>query len=72
VRLDLTAAFVGPVVDDLEGAMIRKRRIAWCYDSQIDEAVTGQIAEFCRGYGGRERLWVNAAWLLQDQLPGGV
>jgi LmbE family N-acetylglucosaminyl deacetylase len=40
----------------------RKRRAAWCYDSQIDEDVTTQIAESCRRYQGRERLWVNTAW----------
>jgi hypothetical protein len=70
VRLDLTAGFVGPAADDLEAAVVRKRRIAWCYDSQIDEAVTAQIAEFCRGYGGRERLWVNAAWRGDASLGG--
>jgi LmbE family N-acetylglucosaminyl deacetylase len=49
-------------------AVQRKRRAAWCYDSQIDEAVTTQIAEFCRRYEGRERLWVNAAWRRDGTL----
>ncbi len=54
-------------------AVQRKRRAAWCYDSQIDEAATTQIAEFCRQYQGRERLWANAAWqrdrtLMQESV----
>lgn len=48
--------------DAIAEAVQRKRRAAWCYDSQIDEVVTTQIAEFCRRYQGRERLWGNAAW----------
>jgi len=59
VRADLQPAFAGAPVDD---AVARKRRVAWCYDSQIDEATTLQVAEFCERYGGRERLWVNATW----------
>ena len=59
VRADLGPAFAAAPVDD---AVARKRRVAWCYDSQIDEAATLQVAEFCGRYGGRERLWVNAAW----------
>jgi len=65
VRMDLRPAFVGEALageQEIGAAVERKRRVAWCYDSQIDEAVTAEIAEFCRGYGGRERLWVNAAW----------
>jgi LmbE family N-acetylglucosaminyl deacetylase len=65
VRMDLKPVLVGEAAVDeraLEAAVAFKRRVAWCYDSQIDEAVTTQIAEFCREYGGRERLWVNAAW----------
>jgi LmbE family N-acetylglucosaminyl deacetylase len=42
---------------DADAAIARKRRIAWCYDSQIDEAETAAIAERSRGFGGRERLW---------------
>ncbi len=57
----------------IEAAVLRKRRAAWCYDSQIDESVTTEIAEFCRRYGGRERLWANAAWrgdvALMPQTP---
>ncbi len=48
--------------DSIDSAVVRKRRVAWCYDSQIDESVTMEIAEFSRRYGGRERLWGNAAW----------
>jgi LmbE family N-acetylglucosaminyl deacetylase len=60
VRGDLEPAFAGAAAED---AVARKRRVAWCYDSQIDEATTLQIAEFCDRYEGRERLWANAAWL---------
>ncbi len=42
---------------DIETAVARKRRIAWCYDSQIDEAETTAIADRCMRFGGRERLW---------------
>jgi LmbE family N-acetylglucosaminyl deacetylase len=42
---------------DVDAAVERKRRIAWCYDSQIDEAETAAIAERCRPYGCQERLW---------------
>lgn len=54
--------------DSVEGAVRRKRRVAWCYDSQIDESVTLEIAEFSRRYGGRERLWGNAAWCSDATL----
>ncbi len=47
---------------DVEDAVGKKRRVAWCYDSQIDEAATTEIAEFCRRFEGRERIWANAAW----------
>ena len=45
-----------------EAAVARKRRLALCYDSQIDDATADAIAGFCEQYEGRERLWVNAAW----------
>jgi LmbE family N-acetylglucosaminyl deacetylase len=51
-------------------AVERKRRIGWCYDSQINEAVTTEIAEFCRRYDGRERVWANAAWRADEVLNG--
>lgn len=54
--------------DSIEEAVRRKRRVAWCYDSQIDESVTLEIAEFSRRYGGRERLWGNAAWCSDATL----
>jgi LmbE family N-acetylglucosaminyl deacetylase len=62
VRLDAKPMFVGSAAADPEEAVKFKRRVAWCYDSQIDEDVTLQVAEFCRRYEGRERLWANAAW----------
>jgi hypothetical protein len=64
VRPDLMAEFAGEAAEGeaLDAAVMRKRRVAWCYDSVIDETVTTQIAEFCRGYSGRERMWVNTGW----------
>jgi hypothetical protein len=57
----LAASFVsGPA--DVEAAVQRKQRLALCYDSQLDDAATVEIAEFSRTHEGRERLWVNAAW----------
>ena len=47
---------------DTEAAATRKRRLALCYDSQIDDATADLIATFSRQYQGRERLWANAAW----------
>ncbi len=61
-KLEPVLAGGGGTVDD---AVTKKRRVAWCYDSQIDEATTTEIAEACRGFEGRERLWANAAWRAQ-------
>ncbi|WP_158786781.1 PIG-L family deacetylase [Granulicella sp. L46] len=55
----------GAGLTDVEDAVAKKRRVAWCYDSQIDEAATTDIAEFCRRFGGAERIWTNAAWRSQ-------
>jgi LmbE family N-acetylglucosaminyl deacetylase len=54
----------------MDEAVARRRRVAWCYDSQIDESATTVIAEFCRRYEGRERMWGNAAWLAEGTLLG--
>jgi LmbE family N-acetylglucosaminyl deacetylase len=61
LQVELMPAFV-PGIDGvgIDHAVSRKRRIALAYDSQIDENVTTQIAEFCRRYEGRERLWGEA------------
>lgn len=45
-----------------EAAAERKRRMAECYDAQIDTEVAAQIAEFSLRYAGGERLWANTAW----------
>jgi hypothetical protein len=58
----LEASFVGGGTGDVDAAMQRKQRLALCYDSQLDDAATVEIAEFSRRYEGRERLWGNAAW----------
>lgn len=55
----------GDGLGDVEDSVAKKRRVAWCYDSQIDEAATTGIAEFCRRFEGRERIWANAAWRSQ-------
>ena len=64
LRIDLQPTFAsGPHAHAaMEEAVLRKRRLALCYDSQIDECVTSEIANFSRSYLGRERLWANAAW----------
>jgi LmbE family N-acetylglucosaminyl deacetylase len=67
VSLALTAQgklepFFATDLMDVEDAVTKKRRVSWCYDSQIDEAATSEIAEFCRRFEGRERIWANAAW----------
>jgi LmbE family N-acetylglucosaminyl deacetylase len=53
--------------EDLEMAIARKRKLALCYDSQINDGEVTQIAEFCRRYGGRERLWANEAWRTNER-----
>ncbi len=66
----LSATFASGEAADVEAAVARKRRIAWCYDSQMDEAETTVIAEHCRGVAGRERMWGNAAW-CEGELSAG-
>jgi LmbE family N-acetylglucosaminyl deacetylase len=51
---------------DIESAALWKRRLAFWYDSQIDDRTAEQIGDFCRRYGGRERMWGNKAWLATD------
>jgi LmbE family N-acetylglucosaminyl deacetylase len=63
----VTEALHGDAVED---AVVRRRRMAWCYDSQIDESATSKIAEFCRRYEGRARMWGNAAWLAGGLAEG--
>ena len=55
-------SFASEPQTDGTAAAGRKRRMAEAYDSQIDSEVAGQIADFSRGYQGRERLWCNRAW----------
>lgn len=50
------------VPNDASAAVARKRRAIFCYDSQVGDAEVEKIAEFCKVYEGRERLWANAAW----------
>ena len=60
--MDLQPAFAVDEETEPSLAAHRKRRVAECYDSQIDTEAAQQIAAFCLAYQGRERLWVNAAW----------
>jgi LmbE family N-acetylglucosaminyl deacetylase len=71
LRMSFTAMFAAGALDDVgvRTAVARKRKLAWCYDSQIDDAVTLQVAEFCTRYAGRERLWVNPAWAGSELAP---
>jgi LmbE family N-acetylglucosaminyl deacetylase len=66
--LPLVPVYAGEALDGdgVAGAVTRKRRLAWCYDSQIDEATTTLIAERCRVYAGREGLWGSAAWAASE------
>ena len=68
-RIDLKAGFVGAAVD-VAAAVKRKRRAVFCYDSLIDDAMVEKIAGGCEAYGGRERLWGNAAWFGTDLSVG--
>ena len=54
----LTAMLAGVAED----APAKKRRMAECYDSQIDGETSALIAQFCERYDGGERLWGNAAF----------
>ena len=58
---DLRAVFADEA-GEVEARVARKRRLALCYDSQIDSEITDSIANFCVRYNGRERLWANDAW----------
>jgi hypothetical protein len=74
LRMGFGAAFVrGPLPAAEQAASVeRKRRLAWCYDSQFDEATTTQVAEFCLRYAGRERLWINSAWRGSEWHSSGL
>ena len=47
---------------DVDAAVARKRRMALCYVSQLEDAQVAQVAGFCARYGGRERLWGSVGW----------
>lgn len=65
VGAELCPTFASPR-SGVESAALWKRRLASCYDSQIDDQTAEQIGDFCRRYGGRERMWGNKAWLATD------
>ena len=70
----LKPIYVTNVNPDVEAAVATKLKLALCYDSQIDDSTARSMADFCRHYGGRERLWANQAWLnsslYQDKEKG--
>jgi LmbE family N-acetylglucosaminyl deacetylase len=59
----LVPVFAGDPVD-VSAAETSKRRQALCFVSQLEDAQVELVAGFCTGYGGRERLWANPAWLV--------
>jgi LmbE family N-acetylglucosaminyl deacetylase len=67
VGAELTPVFARQELE-VDVAIKRKRRLALCYDSQIEDATAERMAAFCTQYGGRERLWGNAAWRASELL----
>jgi LmbE family N-acetylglucosaminyl deacetylase len=63
VSPDLRAVLLPEHSIDAAMAVRRKHRIAECYDSQVDSVEVRSIASFAANYGGRERVWANAAAL---------
>jgi LmbE family N-acetylglucosaminyl deacetylase len=63
--VELAPVFAGEA-QEVEAAIKRKRRLALCYDSQIEDATAERMAGFCAQYAGRERLWGNAAWRASE------
>jgi LmbE family N-acetylglucosaminyl deacetylase len=62
---ELAAVFASEA-KEVEATIKRKRRLALCYDSQIEDATAERMAKFCVQYDGRERLWANAAWRASE------
>ncbi len=58
----LQPCFVTEAGSRAQEAIQRKRRLADCYDSQVNSEEVRSIAEFASRYDGRERLWANPAW----------
>jgi LmbE family N-acetylglucosaminyl deacetylase len=67
IASELAPVFVGES-QDIDAAIRCKRRLALCYDSQIEDVTAERMATFCAQYGGRERLWGNAAWRASELL----
>jgi hypothetical protein len=62
---ELAPVFAGEV-QEVEAAIKRKRRLALCYDSQIEDATAERMAAYCAQYAGRERLWASPAWRASE------
>ena len=58
---ELTPVFAS-AAGDVEAAVERKRRLALCYVSQLEDAQVALVAGDVARHGGRERLWANAKW----------
>lgn len=63
--LRLLCGFVG-LAGDANAAEAQKLRLISCYRSQVTAEEMQTIAAFCQRYGGRERVWANAAFLASD------
>jgi hypothetical protein len=71
----LRAAFASEAKEGeaLATAVARKRRLGLCFDSVWDDATVDAVAALAGAFGGRERLWGNAAWCGSSlALPGVV
>ena len=59
---DASAFHAGEPAFNVGAAVERKRRQVLCYDSQVSESEAERMARESEKFGGRERLWGNAAW----------
>jgi hypothetical protein len=64
MRMKLEPVFVGDARsgEALAAGVARRRKVAWCYDSQMDEEETAAVSEYVVAYEGCERLWANEVW----------
>jgi LmbE family N-acetylglucosaminyl deacetylase len=65
---ELAPVFASETSGDVEASVGLKRRMALCYDSQIEDETADRIASFSVHYGGRERLWANEAWRASELM----
>ncbi len=65
LRMELEPVFLGDARsgEALAVGVARRRKVAWCYDSQMNEEETAAVSEYVMAYEGRERLWANEVWV---------